>query len=108
PPYVSWLIGTIGWRSTYVVLALTVTVIAFPGVYALFREPVASDMDGRARAKTSTTADVSLAKAIRGYRFWALSIGLLLVAAGISGLITNLVPLLIDKGLDARSAAAYS
>ncbi|MEL7297124.1 MAG: MFS transporter, partial [Pseudomonadota bacterium] len=32
-------------------------------------------------------------------RFWLMAVGLLLVSAGIAGLITNLVPMLIDKGV---------
>jgi MFS family permease len=37
-----------------------------------------------------------------------MGVGLLLVAAGISGLITNLVPLLIDKGMTPAVAGRYA
>ena len=51
---------------------------------------------------------VSLKEALVGYRFWVLAIGILLVAISISGVITNLVPLLTDRGLSVSQAASYA
>lgn len=107
PGYVLWLSSEYGWRAAYVVLALTITAISLPGVFCLFTDPVTEkSTDG-----SSTENEVSglpLAKAMSRPRFWIMAIGLLLVAAGISGLITNLVPMLIDKGLEPATAGRYA
>jgi MFS family permease len=113
PAYVAWLIEEFGWRSAYAVLAATITSISLPGVYLLFKEPP-STPDADAEFDTSnigtvaTDNGITLRRAVRGYRFWALGGALFFVAAGISGLITNLVPLLMDKGLTAAVAAGYA
>ena len=108
PSYVVWLISEIGWRNTYVALAATVTAISLPGVYLLFVEVPSDDGAASDRSSARKSTGLTLRAAIRGYRFWALGFSLLLVAAGISGLITNLVPLLVDKGLTASTAAGYA
>jgi predicted MFS family arabinose efflux permease len=109
PSYVVWLINEIGWRGTYIALAATVTAISLPGVYLLFVEPSNNETDGEAVVtQVQQTSGLTLKSAVAGYRFWALGFALLLVAAGISGLITNLVPLLTDKGLTTATAAGYA
>jgi predicted MFS family arabinose efflux permease len=108
PSYVVWLISEIGWRSAYAALAVTITAISLPGVYLLFVEPSRESGDDAVDAPAQQASGMTLRSAISGYRFWALGIALLLVAAGISGLITNLVPLLVDKGLTSTAAAGYA
>ncbi len=109
PGYVTWLIGLSGWRTAYVVLGGTIMIIALPVVYALFR--VRPDNPARAQ-KDSPGTDrydgVTLMQALTGYRFWVMVVSIVLVAFGISGLITNLMPLLMDKGLVAAEAAYYA
>jgi predicted MFS family arabinose efflux permease len=102
------LIAEYGWRNAYAVLALTITAISLPGVYFLFTERPGSGAESGAPDESATLSGMNLAEALRGYRFWAMGIGLLLVAAGISGLIVSLVPLLVKKGLSASSAAGYA
>ena len=108
PSYVVWLISEIGWRNTYIALAATVTAISLPGIYLLFYDASSDSKLESDRAPNRIATGLTLRTAIRGYRFWALGFSLLFVAAGISGLITNLVPLLIDKGLSAATAAGYA
>jgi MFS family permease len=113
PIYVTWLIGDFGWRDAYLVLAITITAISLPGVYLLFKEPAQRQDPDNAQAATgtgmaSTAGGMTLKLAIRDFRFWALGFALFFVAAGISGLITNLVPLLVDKGLTVAGAAGYA
>jgi MFS family permease len=108
PSYVTSLIAEYGWRNAYAVLALTITVISLPGVYFLFTERPKPGAETNSSDEHATLSGINLAQAVRGYHFWAMGIGLLLVAAGISGLIVNLVPLLVKKGLSASSAAGYA
>ena len=109
PGYVTWLIQQVGWRQAYVGLSLTVMVIAIPAVYLLFREPPATvKQDRSGKQGSDALLTLSIRQILTGYRFWMLAIGLLLVAASISGMITNLVLLLTDKGLTAATAAKYA
>jgi len=108
PTYVAWLIDIGGWRHAYVMLAATLLCISLPAVYLLFREPkVDQPQDETAKLK-KLHSGVSLKEALVGYRFWVLAIGILLVAISISGVITNLVPLLTDRGLSVSQAASYA
>ena len=114
PSYVVWLIDIMGWRNAYVALAFTVMGISLPSVYLLFKEPVESQSGTVNLIETDISKQplmatgLSVKEALKGYRFWVLSISLLLVAASISGVITNFVPLLTDKGLSFADAARYA
>ena len=114
PSYVVWLIDIMGWRNAYVALAFTVMGISLPSVYLLFKEPAESQsgkvnqIDAAISKQHLMATGLSVKEALKGYRFWVLSISLLLVAASISGIITNFVPLLTDKGLSFADAARYA
>ena len=113
PSYVVWLVAEFGWHGAYLALAATVTLIALPGVYLLFRDPSnpsklsasSHDSDG---IPSRAAVGVTLTEALADYRFWLMGMSLLLVAAGISGLITNLVPLVIDMGYTPAVAGRYA
>ena len=107
PRYVTWLIGQVGWQSAYVALSATVMVIAIPSVYTLFRaRPQVVPAEGE--ADMALMEGITFREALSGYRFWVIALSIMLVAAGISGLITNLVPMLTDQGLTAAAAASYA
>ena len=110
PMYVTWLIDVYGWRLAYVLLAGTITIISFPSVYFLFKERTKKEINQNSNGKISSSNETGLifSKAIKSYRFWAIGFALILAAAGISGLITNSVPMLIDKGLTRTAAAEYA
>lgn len=107
PSYATHLIENFGWRKAYVLLALTISCIAIPVVGSLLREPQPREQRNGVEG-AAKIAGLTLSQAIRRYRFWAMSIGLVLAASGISGLITNSVSMLIDSGLQATSAAGYA
>lgn len=111
PPYVTWLIAQYGWRGAYLALGVTTVVIALPAVFVLFREPKdhsESEVSARAHTAPPVVTGITPREALRGYRLWVIGVALVLAAAGISGLVTNLVPLLIDRGLSAAEAARYA
>lgn len=107
PTYVTGLIEQFGWRQAYAVLALTITAIAMPAVYFLFRSPQERRSQNATYERPSIDG-LTLREGMRDYRFWAIGCSLVLAAAGISGLITNTVPLLIDRGLTTAKAAGYA
>jgi MFS family permease len=110
PVYVSWLIDAYGWRLAYALLAGTITIISFPSVYFLFKEREQKELNENSNGKLFNTHEVGLvfSEAIKSYHFWAIGFALVLAAAGISGLITNSVPMLIDKGITRTNAAEYA
>ena len=110
PMYVTWLIDVYGWRLAYVLLAGTITIISFPSVYFLFKERTKKEVNQNSNREIFSSNEVGLAfsEAIKSYRFWAIGFALILAAAGISGLITNSVPMLIDRGITRTDAAEYA
>ena len=107
PPLTTKLIGLFGWRMAYLALASAVVVIAIPMVLWLFHEKGDAAHDGSTKRVPSGNG-LSLAAALRGYRFWLLMAGFAAISFGVGGLIPNLVPLLTDKGLSAVDAAFYA
>ena len=110
PAYASWLISDFGWRLSYLILSLTLVIIAFPAVFFLFKEPNAEETSLFSFESSNQNINVSVSAidALLGYRFWVMGIALIFAAAGISGLITNSVPMLVDRGFDASKAAQYA
>lgn len=97
------LIERFGWRWAFVGISLLPLAIALPIAIAWFREPdhKSAAADGGRQAHEY---GVTLREALRNYRFWVLICSILLVATGIGGTITNLVPLLQDRGFTAIEA----
>jgi MFS family permease len=111
PIYVTWLITEFGWQKAYLLLALTITLIGFPGVYFLFFESKnnnSKESINKEQKETNTQQSISFRAAIMSYHFWAIGIALVLAAAAIAGLITNSVPMLIDQGKTLQQAAQYA
>ena len=107
PSYVTFLIDQFGWRQAYVGLGATLMLIAMPALWLLFRLPAAQATTARSR-RANELPGIRVRDAILNYRFWAVGLALLFASAGISGLITNAVPLLIDRGLSGSEAARYA
>jgi MFS family permease len=96
-------IGAIGWRGGYLALAALPLVFALPVLFAWLREapqPVAGAQG------TLPASGVSVREALRGYRFWALAFAALILAFGVSGLVPNLFPLLLERGIPQAQAAS--
>lgn len=108
PRIAAWAIEEYGWRGAYQVLGLGIVVIGVPIVYLFFRDrPVAESTPGHGGG-SDLSGGLSIGEAMRGYRFWALGISMLLICGCVAGLITNLVPMLTDKGIDRGTAAGYA
>jgi len=117
PRYASWAIETFGWQLGFVAVALLPLGIALPLAILLFRAPpkAAEAMAPAAAPGQAATAPVAadtigmtLGEAARDYRFWVLAFVVLLVTLQTGGTITNLVPLLQDRGYSAAQAAGFA
>ena len=99
PLIASILIGTWGWRGTYVALGAMTLAIAFPAVAILVKS--AGSKQSLAAQPGSTARD-----AFRDRRFWYIALVILFVALATNGTIAHTVPLLADKGFSTQTAAS--
>lgn len=106
PVYAAILIESFGWRDAYRALGATLLVVSFPLAFLFFRERDTATSE--IPHEPSLSMGMSLREALTGHRFWTLGIALLLVCFGVAGLISNMFPLLIDKGYSSTDAAFYA
>ena len=109
------LISEYGWRMAYQYLAAIVLLVTFPPLYFLLKDHPPnverSDVVGKKARQASaqeTAKGFTVTEAIKTKEFWLLAIGFLIVAAGNSGGLVHLPPLLTDAGLTAERAALYT
>ena len=103
PSLATWLIEHYGWRAAFVGISLLPLAIGLPVAIWLFREP--SESEATALMAAARSSGVSVAAALRDYRFWVIAGSILCVAIGVGGSITNFQPLLMDRGYTGQEAA---
>jgi MFS family permease len=118
PPYLAWVMERWGWRAAYVALAVPLLALALPAAWAWLRDPPASGaapvpaIPAGAAAATRPVETAAIASglefsaALRGRRFWTLVLAFFLVSAAATGLLTNAVPMLVDRGYSSMRAAS--
>jgi len=108
PTFVTSLIQEFGWKKAYLLLALTISFVSMPVVFLLFKEPAEENTISDLDSDNTEIPGVRFKNALQGRQFWYMGIALIFAAGGISGLITNSVPMLIDKGFTLSDAANYA
>ena len=90
-----------GWRATYLWAALVLAVITVPAHWFLLRRPWPSK-----ERRNEPVADRVYASAVlHSLRFWLLTAGLTAVSLAMYAGLLALVPLMLERGLDAGPAA---
>ena len=115
PLLVQYLVDNAGWRYGYYALSGIVLFIALPLAYFFLKESPA-DMglkpDGQTSGKPpeATRKDVGLeVKEILRHRdFWMLVAIFVTLSFVLNGMLAHLVPMLSDRGMDTRTAAAVA
>lgn len=104
PTAAAFAIELIGWQLAYVMLAGSVLLIALPvTIWVLPRD---DGRDPSASAEpTEEVRGLSVVEAVKGVRFWMLTFSLMMVGFAVSGLIPNIVPMMIGRGIEATTAA---
>jgi MFS family permease len=105
-PYLAnWVLSWGGWRMTFLVIGALCTIIP-AGVYAFItRMPADHEAERQAARQQGRTAGESLWTIARKYRqFWLLSIAIFLVSSATFGLMSQVVPMTTDKGIDTGTA----
>lgn len=107
PSAVSTVITRWNWQAAFWLLATLPVALVLPLVLAWMKEPASAPIRDRNQPAPSTApvTGFSLREGVRNPRFWLLNIALSMIVACVVTLVTNGVPLLRDKGLEAVDAA---
>lgn len=107
PPVVTAVIQAAGWRMTYVIVGVVIFLIGFPAIFFGLRSAPKHVIDSGARDFSGMTAKYgcTLGEAVRSYKFWVIAVSFCFISLGVSGIISNLVPLLTDRGFSLERAA---
>ncbi len=100
--YANYLIGEFGWRMAYIGLALLPLLISLPTAYFLFRDT--TDAKAKGAPVQQAHRGLSLAQAMKGYRFWLLAIAFIPISFAVGGPIPNMEKIFTSKGLDVQQA----
>lgn len=97
------MLAAFGWRGGYFGLAAMPLLVSLPVLLIWLKEaPRAAVGDVVAAALDG----IEVKTAMRGYRFWAIATGSMALAFGVSGLLPNLFPLLVDRGIPEAQATS--
>lgn len=108
PPYAGHFINEYGWRAGFAAVGALPALVAMPLALAFLRGSAPRVPLATAAASVSATTPaegMSFAEALRTRRFWLLCAALFLASGASTGMSTNLVPLLVDRGFAAPQAA---
>jgi len=101
-PYLAnWVFGQVGWRSTFLVIGAICTVIPTAVYLLVTKMPANHEAERLAARKLGAVAGQSLISIARTSRqFWLLSMAIFLVSTATFGLMSQVVPMTTDKGID--------
>lgn len=99
-PLTAALSARLDWRVTYLVLAGILAVVTIPGHWWGLRLPWPEEPSVQSRYRDSHPGPIA-----RGWPFVALTVSLSLAAFATFAAVINLVPLLIERGVDTGTAA---
>ncbi len=106
PKIAVWAIQTYGWRQMYLVMAGLPLLIALPIGLWLFREPRPEERPAAISAGDGRLTGVTLAAALRDYRFYLIWLSIALIALSFGGFFINMPSMLGDRGLSAEVGAS--
>lgn len=110
PLLTAFVISGWGWQSAYIFLGLMVVAIPLPlAIFFLPRQSVGEqDLETQQtpRANRHVEEGKTLRMALMDYRFYVIGAAFFIIAFGVAGLISNMIPMLQSSGIsDIRSTA---
>ena len=110
PPVLTAIITSYGWRAGYIGLAILLIGFAMPVVYFWLYERAdqmrrSGFMEDAATAAQAAKTGFTMAGALRRPQFYILFFCILIMTIGLVGVISQLFPILTDKGLSKPTAA---
>ena len=102
PPVLTWAIARWDWRAGFVVMAAPTLLLTLPLTLMWMRSPARL---AAAHVTDAVLLGESWSSAVRGRKFWTLTVALTLAVSAVLGLLASVIPLLRDKGFDAATAS---
>ena len=103
-PMAQHIIATEGWRSAYVVFAIA-SAVFIPLLLLLPWARIERGAPGLALTRAAAARGPTVAEAVRGWPFWALTSSFALTSVGIFALVPQAMVYLLDRGIDGPYAA---
>lgn len=100
PSFANWLMANYGWRAGYTGVGAIVGIVALAGLVICFRTPPLERpcaFEGVPSLRNIFTTSKT---------FWLVALSILGISIALVGLITNLVPILTDRGVSPAQAAS--
>jgi MFS family permease len=113
PALITWSVHQWDWRGGFVVMTCVTGLVTLPMVWrwlhtsaTITSHPAAAAVrDSNALPVAAALTGFPFREALRKRQFWILNLALVLVVSSVVGLITNIVPLLVDRGLSPMAAS---
>ncbi len=106
PLITTWAIGRWNWQAGFIALGVLPVLLALPLAFRWLMPTAAAGVAGAARAveRVGELPGLLFREALRSWRFWLCNLSMTLVVSCVVGMVTNIVPLLQDRGLSAVQA----
>ncbi len=102
PQFAQQLVNNVGWRGAYIGLAILTFVVGLTAAGLALREP--PQLQGKKGEPAAVLPGKTAREALRSGVFWKLVIAFVSVALATNGVIAHVVPMLVDRGVDASVA----
>jgi len=106
PLLATWMIGLVGWRSAYQLLALAVLVLAGAAALAIDDDPARHGAQGAPRTERASLPGATLREALRSEPFWLLYVSSVLVCVGLFVPMVHLATYAQDAGYSQAQGVA--
>ena len=103
PPYLTAVLGALGWRAAYVAVGLLPIVIGMPLTWMFLRGGASRAAELPANQGPKATG--SILEVFRNYRTYVLCVIFFLISGVATSVLTNLIPWLQERGLSGSAAA---
>ncbi|MGF6507972.1 MFS transporter [Paraburkholderia sp. 32] len=97
------LLHTFGWRVGYIAMGLICTLIPLLGIAFLVRMP--RKFEEERKAQRTSSGSVDSVSFLRQKHFWLIAVSICLISFSTFGLMSQMVPILTDRGYAAGVAA---
>jgi MFS family permease len=105
PVLVSNIITAWGMSAGYLMLALLVLCVPLPLVSILLKPVPANTIDDRIAQHAGERRGSTLGQALANFRFYVIGTSFFVVAFGVAGLISNMIPMLRSAGMSAQDSS---
>ncbi|WP_297833497.1 MFS transporter [Pseudomonas sp.] len=106
PLITTWAVTRWNWQAGFIALAVLPVLLALPlALRWLMPKAQLTQTATESLAPVIAASGMVLSDALRSWRFWICNLSMTLVVSCVVGLVTNIVPLLQDRGLSAAQAS---